>query len=70
MAKTIERDDPCWSGCGKKCDRSHEAFDENSGLMRMKGYAVFHQGLIKTPAELETVKTSCRVNIAVFQSVA
>ena len=70
MAKKIERNDPCWCGSGKKYKKCHEAFDEKMELMKKKGYAVLDHDLIKTPAQIEKIKESCKINIAVLDYVA
>ena len=70
MSKKIERNDPCWCGSGKKYKKCHEAFDEKMELMKKKGYAVLDHDLIKTPAQIEKIKESCKINIAVLDYVA
>ena len=47
-----------------------EAFDEKMELMKKKGYAVLDHDLIKTPAQIEKIKESCKINIAVLDYVA
>ena len=39
-------------------------------LMKKKGYAVLDHDLIKTPAQIEKIKESCKINIAVLDYVA
>ena len=70
MSKKIERNDPCWCGSGKKYKKCHEAFDEKIELMKKKGYAVLDHDLIKTPAQIEKIKESCKINVAVLDYVA
>ena len=70
MAKKIERNDPCWCGSGKKYKKCHEAFDEKMELMKKKGYAVLDHDPIKTPAQIEKIKESCKINVAVLDYVA
>ena len=70
MSKKIERNDPCWCGSGKKYKKCHEAFDEKMELMKKKGYAVLDHDLIKTPAQIEKIKESCKINVAVLDYVA
>ena len=64
------RNDPCWCGSGKKYKKCHIAFDEKMELMKKKGYAVLDHDLIKTPAQIEKIKESCKINIAVLDYVA
>ena len=70
MSKKIERNDPCWCGSGKKYKKCHEAFYEKMELMKKKGYAVLDHDLIKTPAQIEKIKESCKINVAVLDYVA
>lgn len=70
MSLKIGRNDPCWCGSGKKYKKCHEAFDEKMELMKKKGYAVLDHDLIKTPAQIEKIKESCKINVAVLDYVA
>ena len=70
MSLKIGRNDPCWCGSGRKYKACHEAFDEKMELMKKKGYAVLDHDLIKTPAQIEKIKESCKINIAVLDYVA
>ena len=70
MSAKIGRNDPCWCGSGKKYKKCHEAFDEKMELMKQKGYAVLDHSLIKTPEQIEKIKESCKINVAVLDYVA
>lgn len=70
MALKIGRNDPCWCGSGKKCKKCHEAFDTKYEQFRQKGFPVPEHDLIKTPEQIEKIKESCRINIAVLDYVA
>ena len=70
MSLKIGRNDPCWCGSGKKYKKCHEAFDEKMEMMKQKGYAVVDRSLIKTPEQIEKIKESCKINIAVLDYVA
>lgn len=65
----IGRNDPCWCGCGKKYKKCHEAFDAKLEQCRQKGMAVPEHELIKTPEQIEKIKESCKINIAVLDYV-
>ena len=65
----IGRNDPCWCGCGKKYKKCHEAFDAKLEQCRQKGMAVLEHELIKTPEQIEKIKESCKINIAVLDYV-
>ena len=70
MSLKIGRNDPCWCGSGKKYKKCHEAFDEKLEQMKQKGYPVLDHDLIKTPEQIEKIKESCKINIAVLDYVA
>ena len=64
------RNDPCWCGSGKKYKKCHEAFDEKLDGLRAKGLPVLSRSLLKTPEQIEKIKESCRINVAVLDYVA
>lgn len=70
MALKIGRNDPCWCGSGKKYKKCHEAFDAKYEQFRQKGVPVLEHDLIKTPEQIEKIKESCRINIAVLDYLA
>lgn len=70
MALKIGRNDPCWCGSGKKYKKCHEAFDVKYEQFRQKGVPILEHDLIKTPEQIEKIKESCRINIAVLDYVA
>ena len=69
MALKIGRNDPCWCGSGKKYKKCHEAFDSKVELYHQKGFAVLDRNLIKTPQQVEKIKESCKINVAVLDYV-
>lgn len=69
MSLKIGRNDPCWCGSGKKYKKCHEAFDDKLEKYRREGYAVVDHDLIKTPGQIEKIKESCAINIAVLDYV-
>lgn len=66
MEKKIGRNDPCWCGCGKKYKSCHAAFDERIKMMATMGHVVPQRKLIKTPMQIEKIKESCKINIAIL----
>lgn len=70
MSIKIGRNDPCWCGSGKKYKKCHEAFDAKVEMLRQKGYPVLDHKLIKTPEQIEKIKESCKINVAVLDYVA
>lgn len=69
MAKKIGRNDPCWCGCGKKYKACHESFDNKIRQYSMQGHLVPDHSIIKTPAQIEKIKESCKINIAVLDYI-
>ncbi len=69
MTVKIGRNDPCWCGSGRKYKKCHEAFDEKMEMFRRKGVPVLDHDLIKTPEQIEKIKESCKINIAVLDYV-
>ncbi|MBO6268209.1 MAG: methionyl aminopeptidase [Clostridium sp.] len=66
----IGRNDPCWCGSGKKYKHCHQAFDDRIMAEKAKGHIVPDHRLLKTPAQIEKIKESCKVNIAVLDFIA
>ena len=64
------RNDPCWCGSGKKYKHCHMAFDDRLIAERDLGHEVPDHSLIKTQAQIEKIKESCKINIAVLDYVA
>ncbi|MCR5273247.1 MAG: methionyl aminopeptidase [Lachnospiraceae bacterium] len=69
VKEKIGRNDPCWCGSGKKYKQCHEAFDDKIKMAKDFGHIVPGHELIKTPAQIEKIKESCKVNIAVLDYV-
>ena len=69
MHLKIGRNDPCWCGSGKKYKKCHEPFDSKLEQFRLKGFTVPDHELIKTPEQIEKIRESCRINIAVLDYV-
>ena len=63
------RNDTCWCGSGKKYKQCHLAFDQKIEDFEHRGYLVPDHKLLKTPAQIEKIKASCKVNIAVLDYV-
>jgi len=66
----IGRNEPCWCGSGKKYKSCHQAFDEKIELYREKGHQVPSHKIIKTHNQIEGMKASAAINIAVLDYVA
>ncbi len=70
MLNKIGRNDPCWCGSGKKYKKCHEQFDDKIAVFENQGHEVPTHDLIKTPEQIEKIKESCKINIAVLDYVA
>ena len=68
MAK-IERNDPCWCGSGKKYKFCHEPIDTKIAYYKSKHCKVPTRDLLKTPEQIEKIKESCKINIAVLDEI-
>lgn len=68
--ETIGRNDPCWCGSGKKYKKCHSHFDEKLQEMKQKGYLVPSHKLIKNQEQIEGIRESAKINIAVLDYVA
>lgn len=67
--KKIGRNNPCWCGSGKKYKNCHEALDNRLAMEADRGHIVPTRDLIKTPEQIEAIKESCAINIAVLDYV-
>ena len=69
MSVKIGRNDPCWCGSGKKYKNCHEAFDQKFEQFCQKGFPMVDHSLIKTSEQIEKIKESCKINVAVLDYV-
>lgn len=65
----IGRNDPCWCGSGKKYKKCHEALDEKMLKYEHQGYLMPSHEILKTPQQVEGIKESAKINIAVLDYV-
>lgn len=70
MSSKLGRNDPCWCGSGKKYKKCHEVFDERIAFIKSEGHEVPDRSIIKNPQQIEAIKESCKINIAVLDYVA
>ena len=66
----LERNDPCWCGSGKKYKKCHADFDEKIQRFAHQGHEVPPHEIIKTPEQIEGIRESGKINIAVLDYVA
>ena len=68
--KKLGRNDPCWCGSQKKYKHCHMDFDEKIDHFRREGHTVPKRSMIKTPEQIEGIRQSSKINIAVLDLVA
>ena len=66
----LDRNEPCWCGSGRKYKQCHMAFDEKIRAAEMQGHEVPERRLLKTPEDIEGIRASAKINIAVLDEVA
>lgn len=66
----LGRNDSCWCNSGRKYKVCHMAFDEKIQQYALQGHIVPDHDMIKTKEQLEGIKESSKINIAVLDYVA
>ena len=64
------RNDPCWCGGGKKYKKCHIDFDEKIEEFEVAGHIVPSHEILKNAEQIEKIKESAKINIAVLDYVA
>lgn len=64
-----DRNAPCWCGSGKKYKQCHHDFDERIDALRRLGAKVPPRSIIKNERQIEGIRRSAQVNIAVLDYV-
>ena len=64
------RNDPCWCGRGKKYKKCHIDFDEKIEEFEVAGHIVPSHEILKNAEQIEKIKESAKINIAVLDYVA
>lgn len=68
--RRLRPDEACWCGSGEPYGKCHSAFDKKIEMYKKKHAKVPGRNLIKTPAQVEMIKKSAEVNVAVLDYVA
>ena len=64
------RNDLCWCGSGKKYKKCHIGFDDRIEETELQGHIVPDHSIIKNAEQIEKIKESAKINIAVLDYVA
>lgn len=67
--KKVDRNAPCWCGSGRKYKTCHAAFDDKILRYERAGHIVPTRDLIKSAKDIEGIKESAKINIAVLDEV-
>lgn len=70
MLRRIGSSDPCWCGSGKMYGQCHMEFDKKISRARFAGHEVPSHRMIKTPAQIDGIRESGKLNVAVLDYVA
>ena len=69
IMKKIGRNDPCWCGSGRKYKTCHMALDEKIEHYALQGHIVPDHDMIKTPEQIEGIRQSSKLNIAILDEI-
>ena len=67
--KKLRRDEPCWCGSGKNYGECHADFDRKIETFRKKFHKVPPRSIIRNEYQLEKMRESAKINIAVLDYV-
>lgn len=70
MHRKIGRNDSCWCGSGKKYKSCHNLFDAKLNEYSLKGAIVPSRELIKNEQQIQGIKESAKINIAVLDYIS
>lgn len=70
MYKKLDRNDRCWCGSGRKYKSCHEAFDDKVLRYQMEGHMIPDRDMLKSKEQIEGIRESSKINIAVLDYVA
>ena len=67
--KKLGRNDSCWCGSGRKYKACHMIFDEKIEHYAFEGHIVPRHDLLKTPEQIEGIRQSSKLNIAILDEI-
>ena len=70
MFKRIRPESACWCGSGKPYKTCHMEFDKKVNQARREGHEIPSHSMIKTPEQIEGIRESGKLNIAILDYVA
>lgn len=70
MFRRIRANDVCWCGSGKPYHTCHQEFDRKIDRARRAGHEIPSHRMIKRPGQIEGIRESGKLNIAVLDYVA
>ena len=70
MFKKLERNEKCWCGSGRKYKVCHEGFDDKVLKFQKEGHMIPDRDMIKSKEQIDRIRESGKVNIAVLDYVA
>lgn len=70
MKKKLGSNDLCWCNSGKRYGECHMQFDRKLMQFRMQGKKIPPHRLVKNEAQIEAIRESAKINIAVLDYVA
>lgn len=65
----LGRNDACWCGSGKKYKSCHMALDEKIHHYELQGHIVPDHDMLKNAEQIEGIRESSKINIAVLDAV-
>lgn len=65
----LGRNDKCWCGSGKKYKSCHMMMEEKIYNYELQGHIVPRRDMIKTPEQIEGIRESSKINIAVLDEI-
>jgi len=69
MSGKLGRNDACWCGSEQKYKKCHSLNDEKMSYYAAKGYEVPKRKLLKTIAQIEGIRQSSKINIALLDYI-
>lgn len=69
MSDKLGRNDSCWCGSGRKYKNCHAHIEDQMAIYRSKRYEVPHLKLLKTQQQIEGIRDSSKLNIALLDFI-